>query len=534
MAKARPRRGLVGVDISNAEIRIVESRISGNKPIITCAGSAPMPANSIDNGEIVRPDAVGLAIRKLIENLGITTTDAVVSVSMAGYTTRSLKLPPAPKEELDILVDGEIRHFGIMRSEDGAYDYFRIATPDATEVSLVVMASESPVTSSLRTVAERSGLNVVALEPAALAMLREAATSSGGFADGLFIMVGEAASEICVVRQQKICLYRRMDVGTNALYAAPPKAPERIQTEPAAQDAPLDDSLQLSQRELRKGPADTFVTEVRRTIEFFTREFPDAPQFESVRMAICDPISEGLQDLLAQGVSVDAQIVRPSGFVAQNDVVSQVLSGETSSRYVAALGLALHVPEYARTVELMDLYVRERSAAAMESKRRTFAGSLVVSIGAIVLGIVGGYYFGVQALEAEQKLTQLKTEAAGLRAQQQQTMAVDRETGDQIAYFTRLGMPAVWLADAVGASLHPGVGVRQINMGEGGIVMIDGEATNEQALLMTVENMQQLPSLGMAYVNSFEKINRVSQDPAIRFQIRLVGVMGIGAKEQSS
>ncbi|HRK21933.1 MAG TPA: hypothetical protein PLX06_08995, partial [Fimbriimonadaceae bacterium] len=131
MAKSRrQRRSLVGVEIYETEVRIVETRFTSGKPVVSAAGAAHLPEKCLVDGEVVRVDAVAFAIRKLLESLRVETRDAIIGIPFAGFTTRSLKLPPTPQEELAVLIEGEVRHFDILRSPDGAYDYFKIATQD--------------------------------------------------------------------------------------------------------------------------------------------------------------------------------------------------------------------------------------------------------------------------------------------------------------------------------------------------------------------------------------------------------------------
>lgn len=523
--KKRQRRGLLGVELHNAEIRLVETRISSGKPIVLTVGSTPMPPNALVDGEVVRTDAVALALRRLIESTGVKSTEAVLSVPMSGYATRSLKIPPAPPDEQAILIEGEVRHFDVLRTPDGAYDYFAVSPQDAGEVGIILFAAEGSITSSLRVVAEKAGLEVVALEPAAIGMLRAACGNRDSASDGLYVILGEGATEVSIVHAGKIYLYRRIDIGFNALFNSASNEAERIEHRVESQAT---GSLPPSAAplELRKGPADTLATEVRRTIEFYAREFPDGGSVSAIRLLLNDPRAAAIERFLQDATHTEIRVIKPSGFVAQSDLVNFELSGELSYRYCTAFGLALHYAELHTPVPLMDLYVRERSLAALESKRRTMTGSLVGSIAAVVLGIVGTYYFGLQANREQELLEQRHKEVAELRGTQQASIAGDRRSAEQIAYLSKQGVPAVWFMDALTSSLDPGVGIKQVQFEEAGAVTVGGEATSEQALLLTVQRIQQHGGIGTAYVSSFERINRDSGNQSIRFQLRLIGPTG--------
>lgn len=522
MAKSRrQRRSLVGVEIYETEVRIVETRFTSGKPVVSAAGAAHLPEKCIVDGEIVRVDAVAFATRKLLETLQIESRDAIIGIPFAGFTTRSLKLPPTPPDELAILIEGEVRHFDILRSPDGAYDYFKIATQDPLEVGLVLMASEGHVTASLRAVADRSGLNVVALEPISIGMLRTACVSPDGVPEGLLLLVGETATEAAVMHDGRNWLYRRIDIGTNALMQAGSSEMERIdpfnapvsEQEPSPEVAPV----------LRKGPADSFAVEIRRTLEYFAREFPDATTKTVIRMAVCDPLALPIQEFLETALKCEVRLVAPSGFVSSGDKVLEALGNERAFRFGGAYGLALHQERaISEAIPALDLFVRERRQAQLESKRRTFAGSLVTSILAVIVGIAGTLWFGSQANRAEEELGQLNTELQQLRGSERQNIIGSQRALEQIAYFSRQGVPAVWIVDSLASHLNPEVGVDEVRFEDGGTILITGEAASEQALLLTVQNMQSQPNIGMAYVSSFERIDQNSSSLAIRFQLRLV------------
>lgn len=522
MAKGRrQRRSLVGVEIYENEIRVVETRFTGGKPVVLAAGSAHLPDKCLVDGEVVRVDSVAFALRRLLDSLHILSRDAIVGIPFGGFSTRSLKLPPTPPEEQKLLIEGEVRHFDILRSPDGAYDSFQIATSDPLEVGLVLMASEGHVTGSLRSLAERAGLEVVALEPVSVGMLRTATISGEGVPEGLLLMVGETATEAAVMHEGRCWLYRRIDIGTHALIQSQSQEMERI--DPFGSGESESPEATAFEPILRKGPADSFAVEIRRTIEYFAREFPDAVTKSVVRICLNDPKATKLIDFLNTALDAEVRLVAPTTFVAGDDKVTQTLSGETAFRFSGAYGLAVHssthLPE---SIPSLDLYVRERSMAQLESKRRTFAGSLMASILAIVLGIVGTFYYGSQANTVEDELTQKKVEVEQLRGSQRQSIQVDQQALEQIAYFSRQGVPAIWIIDSVAQHLNPEVGVDEVRFEDGGSVLISGEAASEQALLLTVQRIQAQPSLGMAYVSSFEKIDRDSNNPNIRFEVRIV------------
>ena len=76
------------------------------------------------------------------ELVDVQATDAVMGIPMSGFTTRSLNIPPTPPDERAMLIEGEVRHFDILRTPDGAYDYFTLTSQETSEHSIVLMAAE--------------------------------------------------------------------------------------------------------------------------------------------------------------------------------------------------------------------------------------------------------------------------------------------------------------------------------------------------------------------------------------------------------
>ena len=150
------------------------------------------------------------------------------------------------------------------------------------------------------------------------------------------------------------------------------------------------------------------------------------------------------------------------------------------------------------------------------------SSDLVTSILAVIIGIAGTLWFGSQANRAEEELGQLNSELQQLRGSERQNIIGSQRTLEQIAYFSRQGVPAVWIVDSLASHLNSEVGVDEVRFEDGGTILITGEAASEQALLLTVQNMQSQPNIGMAYVSSFERIDQNSSSLAIRFQLRLV------------
>src|SRR5207245_118781 len=102
----------------------------------------------------------------------------------------------------------------------GAFDYMCIREADrniGTNPQVLLMAAEEKVVTGFRETAEHAGLQLVAFEPLLLAMYRASYSRAQAQTSVVCISVSYARSEIAIVDQGRIKLYRRVDVGSDDL-----------------------------------------------------------------------------------------------------------------------------------------------------------------------------------------------------------------------------------------------------------------------------------------------------------------------------
>src|SRR5438045_4848743 len=93
-------RPILGIDIAPNEICVVEMRGSWPDYQIVRAGKTPTPPRAVDAGRIMDAAAISAAIRALLDELGIATREAVLSIAECCVVTRVLDIPAVPANEL--------------------------------------------------------------------------------------------------------------------------------------------------------------------------------------------------------------------------------------------------------------------------------------------------------------------------------------------------------------------------------------------------------------------------------------------------
>jgi type IV pilus assembly protein PilM len=99
--KAIKGGAVVGLNIGNDSIKVVEVKGKGAQVAVTAVGIAPTPPESISNGVVMSTSALSSAIRDLLKTSGISTKRVISSVSGSGaLVVRVIEVPQMSDIEL--------------------------------------------------------------------------------------------------------------------------------------------------------------------------------------------------------------------------------------------------------------------------------------------------------------------------------------------------------------------------------------------------------------------------------------------------
>src|SRR5579871_1991713 len=273
-------RSILGVDITPYEIRVVEVQGTGANVQVLRAGSAPLPPGALEGDRIAEPVPVAEILHELIGRLEVGTRQAILGVGAHSVITRVLEIPRVPDHEVRTVVEGELAYYKILGEGTGAFDFMRLPDPEPgsdTPPQVLLMAMEDRIAGGYREVAERAGLTLLALEPVLLAIYRMAFPQLLAQRTRVCLAVSYARSEITVVEEGRIRLYRQVDVGSDHLIDGRPRPGYG-----AAQTSGLGDRFLLSGEEEQEstdltsefdGPINPFAandlaSELQRSIEY--------------------------------------------------------------------------------------------------------------------------------------------------------------------------------------------------------------------------------------------------------------------------
>jgi|GEM_PF-4814520 len=521
---ARIQRSVLGIELQERHIRVVEVTDAA-RPTVLNVAEAAMPERAIRNGVITRPETVAAALRRLLQVSGINAEDAIFGIPATACTLRTLTIPPVPDAELAQIVDGEIKHFRIFSTHDAVYNHFLLRAPRGSEsgrsANVLMVGAEGPIVSALREIADKASLNVLAFEPIHIGMYRTA-TESLRDSSAMVLTISEERCDVTLHSGGEICLFREIDLGADTLLT------HHYDDDPFTNPALIgDDVATIDPARVKMDSANTLSIELKRSVEYFQREYPAADPIDRLIVVTTEPAISDLTVWLSGELNLPVEIVSSYKANAEKESVRSDFKPPNGARYGAAYGLAMRgAYSMEKRIPIMDLFVRERSAVALEEKRKGIAGSLLVSIAAVAIGIVFAYKFGIDANHVEHALGHVTDDITDLQTTFQRTSEDQIKKRKQYDLLTQDGVPLGTLIDAVASKLSGSIGLTDIQAGNTGQVTISGEAKDENSVIKAADWLTTDPIFQSANVSSLEKLDPEGSKVGIKFRINSTGRFG--------
>jgi type IV pilus assembly protein PilM len=410
-------QAVLGLDIGTSRIKFVEARAGRRGPVITGAGIGLTPRDTISNGVIVDPNALGSALRQLLDEQGIRTKSVVSSVaSQSSLVVRPIEVPRMTRQELADTMQWEVeRHIPFAASEV-VMDFQPLVPPeelppDAQNMEvLLAVAQEDMINAHVETLF-RAGLDPSALDVEPLAASRSLIDINRDYGsyDHVYALlnIGASTTDLSIIRKGLLSFTRPVPLAgdniTNAiaealgyefheaervklqeatLYieGAPAlEAPREGGPEPEVQRAPAEEEAPQAGRVFdlgaEAGPAAPppqeprvgglpvlhtpgagapgrqvynailptlveLVTEIRRSIEYYTNRFPDS-RVDRVLLYGGTARLPNFPEFLANEVGVEVEVGNPFARLELDGGLSREFAQENAAFLPIPVGLAI-------------------------------------------------------------------------------------------------------------------------------------------------------------------------------------------------
>lgn len=266
-----------GLDIGSAGIRLVQLRKASDKPVLVTYGHVATPPGLTTSDSAVDISKVAAIVKQLVKDAKVSTNYVVAGVPSSKVFASVISTPKLGHSELGKAIELQADQYIPMAVKDAKLDWFVIG-PGKTEQEqeVLLVAAPNNITEKYVSLCSQAGLELLALEPNAIALARSTVQSRDLAV--LLLDIGSVASDITIVQANVPKLLRSVNIGGATF------------TKAVAQNLGLDDvqadqftrKFGLTQTKLEgqvykslKPSLDLLVGELDKSIKFFSGQYPE-------------------------------------------------------------------------------------------------------------------------------------------------------------------------------------------------------------------------------------------------------------------
>ncbi|MGV1100461.1 type IV pilus biogenesis protein PilM [Thiovibrio sp. JS02] len=304
----------LGLDIGSHAVKICELAEAGGNYKLLALGSARIPAESLEDGALQDPEAVGKVISSLVTNLKIKNKKVAISISGYSVIVKKINLAVMTEEELEKHIHSEAEQYIPFDIDDVYLDFQDLKTntegDDRTDVMLV--AAKKEVVDGYLNMLRNAGLQPVVVDVDAFA-LENAFEANFGLEENVALVdIGASKMNINIISQGTSILARDVVLGSRQLT-------EQIQNHfglsfEEAEALKIGESIDPEKQEEIEGlfvnTCTQWVTEVKRAIDFFYSNHPDE-KISKIVLSGGGARIKGLNDFFAKETDIPVEIFNP-------------------------------------------------------------------------------------------------------------------------------------------------------------------------------------------------------------------------------
>jgi type IV pilus assembly protein PilM len=354
---------VVGLDIGSQQIKAIHLERRRGQWSLQNAGVVPTPVECVQDGVILDVGQVGTAVRDLLREFRLPAADTVAAVSGSHVMVRSIRVPEMNAAALKRSIRFEAsKHMDQgangVSIDNSAVEYEvrgKVGSPTQLDVLLVV--APQPMVNGRVAVMESAGLEPVAVDVEAFALLRSLEAA------GLMPPAGQAAvvtnmgatyTDLNIVMGNEVAVTRSIPIGGNALSASVASV-MNVPIEEAEQHkrqvdvAPEGDASPVSgieapdlARQVTIPYVDELIRELRRSVIYFQSQAAEAGLSVTVdRLILAGGGTQlpGLPRYLQDRLGMEVFTLDPMAL--QPDAPTAAAWQGRGSEFAVAFGLAL-------------------------------------------------------------------------------------------------------------------------------------------------------------------------------------------------
>ena len=473
----------------------------------------PLPADGIDRDGVLNQEVLGAVVRSVYAALRFKTTLAAVGVTGGNLVARVMEIPPVPQSEIRAVLRGEMDHYKILPAGQSAFDFFRL--PDPPDESgaphepgpqrVLLMGIEERLVASYRAVADLAGLDVLAVEPQPVAVLRTIYPMLSAEDAVATVIIGNTATDICITHHGDMQFYRRVDTGIADLltHGSSDRAGDQPEISAGGFLVPMDEmddegpAAAADGEMFNRQAVSVLMTEVQRSIDYYVREYPSSDETMQVRVSIDDARSAELFEMLAQFLRRRAEMVTPfDDSLPIGSNCEGLAGGPEDLRYTTAIGLALRgAPGLYAGAPHLDLSEGDRvirlRRAAPRAMILSLSGAGLVLAGTVFASIISGY----RIAGAGRVLDQTHHELDALVVEHSARVAQLDRQNKLVAAIHYRDKPLRQTIEFLSASIPRSASLATLSIDPSGSIKLSGDTTSPKVVADLMDTVNRSPAL---------------------------------------
>jgi len=275
----------IGLDIGTSGVRAAELSTSKAGVTLEKFGQVALPEGAVRDGEVLDPAAVSAAIRQLWEATKFSHKKVVLGIANQRVVVRQIELPALPPADLKKALPFQVQDYLPMPVEEAVLDFHPVETFSHNGGEhlrgLLVAASRDTVMANVKAV-QAAGLRVTMVDLTSFAVLRSVGTRLDPDVETeALIDIGARVTNVVVhtngvPRFVRILLMGGQDITDSVAekLGVPMNEAEGLKQQLGLVGAGGD--LTTAARAV-ESTAETFLDEVRGSLDYFAASNPDFP-----------------------------------------------------------------------------------------------------------------------------------------------------------------------------------------------------------------------------------------------------------------
>ena len=343
----KPKKTLLGVDISSSSVKVLEISQEGSKYNLEAYGIEPTPPDSVVENTITDPEAVGSAIERAVLSSGSTSTEAACAIAGSKAITKKITLSSeVPEQDLEGQVQLEMVQHIPHPIEDISIDFHieNNPTDSGTPYEITVVATKSENVDSCVVALERAGLTPKVVDVELFALENAISLTSLLYREDKsnqvigVVDIGSSSTKLSVLENGSISYNREQNFGGKQLLNEIQRSYGLSYEEAKASLA--ESSLEPGYEEKTLAPfVESAAQEVERAIQLFYSS-SNASRLEHISLTGGCAAVEGIVASISAKTDTPVDIINPFDKISLAERVDQVKLKQESTMLLTAFGLS--------------------------------------------------------------------------------------------------------------------------------------------------------------------------------------------------